>query len=447
LSFTTAQLANATRGELVGDPTVWCNGAEIDTRRCVKGKVFFALEGTKVDGHMFLQDAIAGGCSAVVASHHESLSAPIIVVKNTRDALFQLAIARRNDIKLAHVIAITGSAGKTTTKDVLAAILGERTTSSAQSFNNDLGVPLTILDAEDSDFLVVEVGANAVGEIEPLARLVQPDIAILTSIDKAHLEGFGDRDTVLREKTKLFDALPDDGIAIVPDTVDLSSISISASVCRVGTSQDADVRISIDVHKDGCAILEMEGHRVTLALLGAHNGMNVALAVVAAVHANIRIGRSTSTKDLLDIASVVTGPKGRLHRVQVGDVTFLDDTYNANPASMRAAMRLFSVLDGERKVVVLGDMLELGSHEHAEHRHLASDILNAGADLIVLVGSAMAAAAHIPASVYEPEATDEAIERIVALIRPHDTVLIKGSRGLRLERIIETKQQMKVSRH
>lgn len=445
MSFTTAQLALGVGGECFGDESVVCNGAEIDTRRNVEGKVFFALKGTQSDGHDYLDDAVARGCSAVVVEKQCELPIPSIVVGDARKALFMLAEFRRNDLELKQVVAVTGSVGKTTTKDLLAHLLGDKTTASMFSFNNDLGVPLTILDAEDSEFLVTEIGANAVGELEPLAKLVKPDIAILTSIAKAHLEGFGDQETVKREKLHLLESLPTDGFAIVPDTIDVVGSDIKATICSVGTSDVADFQISTGMNCEGFAELEMEGHRVTLSLMGEHNAMNTALAVVASSEALQRAGRQISIPDLLDAACGVCGKTGRLCKHTRGDITVIDDSYNANPASMRSAIRMFSGIEGSRKILILGDMLELGDCAHAEHRLLANVIPQSGADLVVLVGPLMEAAADVPSCVYEPEPSDDAIERIASLIQSDDTVLIKGSRELQLERIIQSIQRTKVS--
>jgi len=441
MSFTTSQLASYLGGELIGDATIECEGAEIDSREPLHGKVFFALRGEKVDGHDFVEHAAANGCSAVVVERNCHLQIPAVIVKDVRRALFDLASARRNTLPAEKVIAITGSAGKTTTKNILAHILGHKATSSRKSFNNDLGVPLTLLDAEQAEYIVAEVGANDIGEIQPLAELVQPNIAILTSVGKAHLDGFGNRATVLKEKAALLQSLPAEGTAVVPDTIDFDGIPIAATLCKVGMTDSADVSIQVGVTDEGFGMLELDGHRVVLALFGEHNAQNAALAVVAARC----VLPQAKTEELLQLASEVIAPTGRLQRIEVGEIVFFDDSYNANPASMRSALRVFSGITCTRKVLILGDMLELGECAHAEHRLLASSIEQVGADLIVLVGQSMKAAAQLPACIYEPVASEEAIARIASLLQPSDTVLMKGSRGLCLERILETIQRMKVS--
>jgi UDP-N-acetylmuramoyl-tripeptide--D-alanyl-D-alanine ligase len=445
MSFTTEQLASYVGGECCGDKTVVCDGAEIDTRRTVQGKVFFALKGTQSDGHDYLDDAVAGGCSAVVVERKCSLKVPAVVVSDARRALFELASSRRSELPVQQVIAITGSAGKTTTKDMLAHLLGDHVTASIHSFNNDLGVPLTILDAEDATFLVTEIGANAVGEIKPLAKLVKPDIAILTSLGKAHLQGFGSSEAIKREKLFLFSSVLETGIVIVPDTINISGHGVHAEILTVGASSSADIHIQTGVNEDGFAELEISGCKATLSLMGEHNALNAALAIVAASEALQRTGKETCMQSLLDAASEVVGSTGRLCTSISGGITFIDDTYNANPTSVRSAVKMFSGISAKRKVLILGDMLELGDCAHAEHRLLANVIPQSGADLVILVGPLMEAASNIPACIYEYDPSEEAIERIASLIQPHDTVLIKGSRGLQLERIIQTIQRTKVS--
>jgi UDP-N-acetylmuramoyl-tripeptide--D-alanyl-D-alanine ligase len=431
MSFTTGELSGYICGELLGDPDIVCSGAEIDSRNCCEGKVFFAMQGENVDGHDYLDSAILSGCSAVVVEKLRDVSVPLIVVQDTRKALQILAEERRKSIRLECVSAITGSVGKTTTKDILAHILGEGTTSSRKSFNNDLGVPLTILDAEDSNYLVAEVGANDVGEIEPLADLIQPDVAILTSIERAHLDGFGNLNTVLVEKGKLLQAVPKRGFVVVPDTIDVSGIDISATVCTVG-SKSSDVYIKTGTNPEGFSTLEIEGHKVVLSLLGSHNAVNAALAIVAARH----ILKTISIQKLLALAAEVSSPDGRLNKQRVKEIVFYDDSYNANPASMRSAIEFFSAVKGRRKVLVLGAMLELGEHSHFEHKLLANLISKTEVDLIILVGQEMEPVSEMLGSIFEPVSDDSAIERIANLLCPRDTVLIKGSRGFKLERII-----------
>ncbi len=440
--YTTDQLANYLHGSLIGDSDVQCRGASIDSREPLDGKVFFALKGEHTDGHEYVEQAVTNGCSAVVVERTCDVGVPVVIVKDSRKALFRLAEARRSEMRFDAVIAVTGSVGKTTTKDILSCLLGGDAVVSRKSFNNDLGVPLTLLEGENANYLVAEVGANDVGEIEPLAELVQPDIAILTSIEKAHLQGFGNTETVLQEKAKLLSAVHRKGYVILPDSVDISSYSFDATIIRVGQSGAADVKVETGIDNHGFATLEIGGKKVTLSLLGEHNAMNTALAIVATNCANLDVPISA----LLDFACHAASPIGRLRKVEVGGVIFIDDSYNANPASMRAALHLFTQIEATRKILVLGDMLELGESSHSEHRALASVIEQACADVVFLFGDEMQAAAHIPNSFWSQK-VETKMEEVVSSFKQGDLVLVKGSRGLRLERFIENTRQTKVSEH
>ena len=441
MTFSAARLSRYVQGTLQGDSNVQCSGASIDSRSCKTGNVFFALQGEHTDGHKFIENAIEAGCGAVVVEREIEAGVPVVIVDDARNALYELALQRRKELSVTKVIAVTGSVGKTTTKDLIASLLGESVVASKKSFNNDLGVPLTILDAEDAEFLVAEVGANDIGEIEPLATLVQPDIAVLTSVGHAHLEGFGDFETVLAEKVKLLQALPSDGVAVVPENIDLSSFTIDASICRVGTSSEADVQVETGINDLGYATLKIGTDEVVLSILGKHNAMNAALAFVACGYALPECEKSLLMQEI----SCAEGPSSRLQTHEINGITFLDDSYNANPASMRSALELFGELSCKRKVLILGDMLELGDHSYVEHQLLGTSINNAQADVVILIGNHMKITSNSVVSIYEPEASIEAMERIVGLLHVGDTVLIKGSREMQLERIIEMKRQTKVS--
>ena len=442
MSFTSKQLAQYVRGELVGDENIQCSGASIDSRNCKKGNVFFALQGEQSDGHAFVQNAQDARCSVVVVERAIQSTIPYVLVSDARSALRSLAVGRRAELE-ATVIAVTGSVGKTTVKDMLGTLLGDTAVVSAKSFNNDLGVPLTILSAEEASFLVAEVGANDVGEMKPLSQLVSPSIAIITAIGNAHLEGFGDAETILREKATLLEALPSSGYAIIPEEIDISPFAIAAHVITVGDSESADIQVQTSVNSDGNAILRIGDDTVVLSLLGEHNARNGALAVVACSVAMPEVPIGV----ILQKITRVQAPDGRLSQKHVGGITFIDDSYNANPTSMRGALEFFANLQCGRKVLVLGDMLELGANAQHEHDALVERIAKIDADVVCLVGEYMLGPALSLQSTHEPTTSNEALKRIASLLQKGDTVLLKGSRGVQLERIIEMKRQTTVSNH
>ncbi len=418
------------------------SGAEIDTRRDVQNKVFFALQGDRTDGHEFIERAIEGGCVAVVVSKNVTASVPVIQVDDPRKALFALAQFIRAKMNVQTAIAITGSVGKTTTKDLLASLLGSDATVSPASFNNDLGIPLTLLHGERAKNIVIEVGANACGEIEPLAKLVGADIAIITAIQKAHLEGFGSIEAIFNEKMKLIEALESDGVAIVPLELQIDSASLACSLVTVGESNEADVRVRTRCDAQGFAMLDVGAGFVTLRILGKHNAVNAALAVVAAQRAFQRQGKEITLQALLEKVSSIGGTAGRLMKTEINGITVIDDAYNANPASMKAAIEMFSHMSGARKILVLGDMLELSDQSDIEHRRIGGSIAKLSFDQVILVGKAMASAAKIlPDARYEESHCDQTMLSIANTFQRGDCVLLKGSRGMQLERIIECLQE------
>ncbi len=438
MNWALSDIVEATQGRLFGDPSLRWSGAEIDTRRDVQNKVFFALQGEQTDGHEFIDRAIEGGCAAVVVSKTVTASVPVIQVDDPRKALFVLAKFIRATINTHTAIAITGSVGKTTTKDLLASLLGSDVTVSPASFNNDLGIPLTLLSGGSTKNIVIEVGANACGEIEPLAALVGPDIAIITAIQKAHLEGFGTIEAIFNEKMKLIEALESGGVAIVPLELQIDRANLSCALVTVGESNDADVRVRTSCDAQGFAMLDIGAGFVTLRVLGKHNAMNAALAIVAAQRAFQRQGEDVPLQALLEEVSSIEGTAGRLMKTDINGVTVIDDAYNANPASMAAAIEMFSSLQGGRKILVLGDMLELGDHSDGEHRRIGDLLSKHTFDQIVLVGKAMVCAAHVVLNArYEENYCDQTMQRIAETFEQGDVVLLKGSRGMKLERITE----------
>lgn len=436
MNYALSYIVEAIGGTLLGDETVLWSGAEIDTRRDVQNKIFFALQGEKTDGHAFINKAIEGGCAAVVVSKDVSASVPVIQVEDPRRALFALAKFVRAKKNVQTTIAITGSVGKTTTKDLLANLLGSQASVSPASFNNDLGIPLTLLGGGETENFVIEVGANACGEIEHLANLVDPDVAIITSIQKAHLEGFGSVEAILYEKSKLFEVLSSDGVAIFPLDVQVDKTKLACETVMVGESKDADVRVRTRCDEQGFAMLDIGAGFVTLRVLGKHNAMNAALAVVAAQCAFRRLGEEYSLHELLKRVSSFEGTAGRLMKKEINGVTVIDDAYNANPASMQAAIEMFSSMSCARKVLVLGDMLELGDQSGVEHTRIGGIVAKHAFERVVLVGEAMASAAKLlPDAVHEEKYCDQTMHRIANTLQHGDVVLLKGSRGMKLERI------------
>lgn len=437
-------------------------GVSIDTRTLAPGQVFVALRGERTDGHAYLRDAVRARAGMLViddarAVPSEGWARPVAVllVPDAGAALLRLGAAYRRTLDPARVVAVGGSNGKTTTVRLIHAALATtmRGTHAPKSFNNAVGVPLTLLAARRGDqYVICEVGTNAPGEIAPLAAAAEPDIAVITSIGREHLEGLGSLRGVVQEEASLLLGLRPGGVAILPadapPLIETARPIVAAQrglIITFGVAQDADLRItSIDPTPAGTRVRINDREELDVPLLGRHNALNA----VAAFAVARRLG--------LDPAAIARGiasvapPPMRLERVLAGGVEFINDAYNANPESMLAAVETFGTLPppGGRRVLVLGDMLEQGEHAPALHEEVAAAIgVRDDADLVVLVGTHWARGAGILREALGdervrtlPDAGPPNAARLAADLRPGDRVLLKGSRGVGLERVIEARR-------
>ena len=428
------------------------SGISTDTRTLRAGNMFVAIRGKRFDGHDFVFTAAEKNtaCAMVDERYREAIGgeAPpvsLIVVPDTVEAIGALAARVREDSSIPWV-GVTGSAGKTTTKELLAAALGELgpVLKSPASFNNRIGVPLTVLALDEKHrAAVVEVGTGAPGEIAPLARIVRPTVTVVTTIGPAHLEGFGDVATVAREKAELVKALAPGGVAILPaDSEWLGTLRDAASgrVVTFGLSEGADLRAEdVAQFEDGTVRFAVGGVDVTLHLVGRANVTNALAAIAAAEVAGV--GRAEA---ICRIAEVEPPPmRGRLR--EGNRLRVYEDCYNANPLSFQAALAAWAGFPARgRRWVVAGDMCELGGDSPALHEELGERIARAGAELVVAIGEFAedvargARAAGLAASAIEVTAgAEEAAKIAVELSREGDLVLVKGSRAVGLEIVVE----------
>jgi len=429
-------------------------GVSTDTRALRAGELFLALSGPNHDGNRFARAAIEGGAGALLlrgtpddAAQFAALPgrAPILVHPDPRRALGDLAAWHRS-LSSVPVIGITGSCGKTTTKNIVAELLASRlqVAASPSSFNNDVGVPLTLLSGdENTEAYVVEIGTNHPGEIAALSRITRPTAAVITNIGASHLEGLGSLEGVAKEKGDLAAAVPRDGFLVLNADCrfhpELSSRT-SAHVITFSTSgSPADLEAHDIVFHGGGTTFRLNGAEVTSPLLGTHNVQNL-LAGLA-----VCTGMGIALSDVLPAVSKLRGGDHRMERFELGGVELFDDCYNANPDSARAAVRFLAGVHGRaRRVLVLGDMLELGGFAAEMHHSIGADAARAGIDRLVLVGELAKAAAAgaleagMPAeNVLHVATTADAVASVPDLIEPGDVVLVKGSRGMKLERVVD----------
>jgi UDP-N-acetylmuramoyl-tripeptide--D-alanyl-D-alanine ligase len=390
---------------LRGDPGRRVCGVSTDTRSIKRDQIFFALAGPNHDGNRYAEAAVACGAAGLLL--REDASAPegdvaVALVPDPRRALADLARWYRGRLH-AEVIGITGSCGKTTTKDMLAELLRghRRTVASPASFNNDIGVPHSLLLAsDDTEALVLEIGTNAPGEIASLCAIARPTAGVLTGIGASHLAGLGSIEGVAEEKAALIDAVPADGFVVLNAGCRFTpriAERASARVITFGLDGAGDLTATdLSFHPWGTAFLLNGRTEVRLPLLGQHMVQNL-LAALAACQ-----GHGLALEDVLPAVPRLVDGAGRLQRREVGGLLVLDDTYNANPESVRASVRVLAALRGHaQRVFVLGDMQELGERSAELHTAVGEDVAAAGIDRLVTVG-AWTRAASMPPRTWTP---------------------------------------------
>jgi UDP-N-acetylmuramoyl-tripeptide--D-alanyl-D-alanine ligase len=454
IALSLAEIATSTGGRLdgVSDPQAAISGpVVVDSRAVVPDGLFVAVRGERVDGHEFAAAAVAAGAIAVMGER--PVGVPAIVVADSVTALGSLARSVVERLDQMEVVAVTGSSGKTGTKDLLSQVLTARGPLVAPpgSFNTEIGVPLTVLAADSGTrTLVLEMGARGVGHIAQLCHIARPSVGIVLNVGSAHLGKFGDREAIARAKAELVEALPADGTAVLngdDPLVRRMAEQTSARVVMVGESVHADLRaedvLLDDTGHPSFRLVAPDGTAtVALNLVGEHHVGN-ALATAGAAHA-LGLG--------VDLIAAELGKAQALSRwrMEVAErsdgVTVINDAYNANPESMRAALKALVAMAGKRRTwAVLGEMRELGEASSAEHDAVGRLAVRLDVNRLVAIGSA-ARATHLGAA-HEGSWADEAawvpdIETALDLLReqlrPGDVVLVKASRAAGLERLAES---------
>ena len=456
--WTTSDLMAAMHGRPMGNLPAGITGISIDSRSIGKGEAFFAIKGDRVDGHDYAGIAMANGATLLVVSEAKlpalgRLNAPMIVVDDVLDAMVRLGCAAR-DRSAAKIIAVTGSVGKTTTKEMLRHMLqpSGRVHASVASFNNHWGVPLTLSRMpENTDFGIFEIGMNHADEIRPLVKMVRPHVAIITTIAAAHLGNFKDLEEIAAAKAEIMEGLVDDGHVILNrDNDQFAALEKTANALGVahvhsfGSSAKADFRMVeyAGGSEGGVLWAALDGR--TLEIQMGAPGRHIAENALAALGAVSLVGADMNAA-LAALATLQpeTG-RGARHRLVIGQGTFvlIDESYNANPASMRAAISLLqdaALPDGGRRIAILGDMLEMGASSSAVHAGLAAPLVEAGITDIWLAGEDMA---HLRDSLPEGtrveyrQAVDELKEFALGAIAAGDVVMIKSSKGTGCGRIV-----------
>ena len=454
--WTQADAIAATGGKAEG--ANWsATGVSIDSRTLQAGDLFVAIEGENSDGHKFVEGAFAKGAAAAIVSKPTAqmrAAGPLVVVADTLSALNALGRAARRRAA-AKIVAVTGSVGKTGTKEALHFVLSEQgaTHASAASYNNLWGVPLSLARMPaDTRFGIFEVGMNHPGEITPLSKLVEPFVALITTVEAVHLAFFNSVEEIADAKAEIFDGLQEGGVAILnrdnPHYARLRARAEARGAARIisfGEHADADARLDKLALNESCSCVSATicGQKVTykLAVPGRHIAMNslAVLACVQALDADLALAALAMAQ--------LKAPKGRGERhvvsAPLGDFTVIDESYNANPASMRAALAALGQArpaNGGRRIAIMGDMLELGDDSMAMHRELAADIDRSGIDLVFACGPHMRELFKaLPAGLQGAYAeTSDALAPLLRdAIRPGDVAMVKGSLGSRMGPLVE----------
>nr|WP_281389142.1 UDP-N-acetylmuramoyl-tripeptide--D-alanyl-D-alanine ligase [Spirochaeta isovalerica] len=435
----------------VGSPVEGVENVQIDSRKCGRGTLFVPLKGERTDGHLYLKDIAGAGTKLSLVDHKwysenrglvEELVSQrdmaFLPVAGTLEAMQQLAVYHMSLFPDLTVVGITGSNGKTTTKEILGAILSEfaETVVNEGNLNSDIGLPLSVFRVEERhEIAVFEMGMNREGEMDLLASIVKPDYAVITNIGTAHIGMLGSRDAIAQAKKQIFSCFDGKQTAIIPaddSYSDFLAEGIKGRVVFYGPEVSGPVRLVSGFSIEGCD-LEIEGRPCHFSLPGEHNLANVRAAVAAAVEMGV---------DSALIARGIDSMKPLFGRGELikGDITVLRDCYNANPDSTEQSLKLLRFWEN-RSVAVLGDMLELGDASREEHRRIGGIAAESGAEALFLFGKEMEEAfeavrtSGYPGYSFWTIQYEELEAAVKEYVKKGDLVLLKGSRGVALERL------------
>lgn len=447
--WTSGEIAAATGG--AASASFECGGVTFDSREVAPGDLFVAMPGTVHDGHTFVDRAFASGAAGAIVS--QPVNGPHVLVEDTARALEALGRAARERSR-ATVVGVTGSVGKTSTKEALFAALDRcrpgKVHRSVKSYNNHTGVPLSLARMpRDAEFAVLEMGMNNAGEIAALTRQVRPHVAVITAIAPAHIENLGSEQAIADAKAEIFEGLEPNGVAIIPNDTPHRDRLVKAARRRADRiitfgGGDADVHAVHAVSAEGggslisAALLECE-LTFTISQRGEHwvtNALAV-LAVVEAVGGDVAIAALA----LADMGGLKG--RGQRHMIEIdgGEALLIDESYNANPASMIATLKSLGAEDDvKRRIAVLGPMRELGEHSAALHAGLATAVTDAHVDRLILIGDEMRPLAEKVVgniSLDLVSGVDEAAETLLRALRPGDAVLVKASNSVGLAKLVE----------
>ena len=437
-------IITATGGQVICGNAHAFSGVSIDSRSIQRGELFIALKGARFDGHAFLQEALQIGSGAIVKipPSEKIKGKTIIYVEDTLVALQRIARYMRLKRSIP-LVGVTGSNGKTTTKELIASILGStyRVLKNTGNLNNQIGLPLALAGIDEKDYAaVLEMGASAPGDIQELCEIALPDYGVLTNVSPSHLEGFKDMETLRRTKLEILKYIR----TAVVNTDDsflmegIQALGFKGKIVRYGINNDAEIYATdINLHEKGSHFLLHIGKKtyfeVHPKISGRFNIYNILAAVSVGHLFHIELEKIKNVIDSFDSIPM------RFEVKETGGIQIISDVYNANPDSMEEAIKELVRLRKKRAIAVLGDMLELGSYEDEAHRRLVKWMSALPIDIFIAIGPLMSSASlEFSGKVYTFQNSFESRETIKSICKRGDTLLIKGSRGMRMERVLET---------
>ena len=438
--ITLREVAAACNGTLHGDPEIQITSIVTDSRQAKAGSLFAAIRGARADGHRFIPMTVEQGAACALCEEAPEVDTPYILVDSTLVALKGIAEYYRSLFTIPF-IGITGSVGKTSTKEFISAVLSQKykVHKTSGNFNNELGVPITLFGLEaDHEVAVIEMGISGFGEMTRLSKMVRPDISVITNIGYCHLENLGDRDGVLKAKTEMFTYLKENGtIILCHDDDKLSTVTEYKGIYPIfyGTGDEpfrAENIVERGFEGIDCTLTHDDMRiNVTIPTMGRHNVLNALCAM--AVGVQLGLTADEIRRGLESFRNV--GARNRIIRTE--KLTVIDDSYNANPTSTKASLNTLSKLSG-RRVAILGDMKELGSDELSLHHGVGAHAQKIGIDLLIAVGPLSKATAEgYGDGAYYFADVESCIAAVNDLLQPGDTVLVKASHSMQFEKIVE----------
>ncbi len=440
------EIAAACGGELIGSGETIINNISTDSRKIEEGSLFVPLVGEKFDGHTFIEDTVKKGAAAFISQKKVDTNAPYVLVEDTTKALGKIAAYYRGlfDVK---VVGITGSVGKTTTKDMVAAVLSVKynTVKTQGNFNNHIGLPLTVFGIDETtQAAVLEMGMNHFGEISYLTNIAKPDAAVITNVGVSHIEYLGSREGILKAKCEIFEGLKPGGLKLLNGDCDmLTTLRQKEENAKFYSLNDQ----SCDIYAKDVRFISLEETAFTIVCSGGEipvrlkaTGRHMVSNALAATGIGLYFGL-TPDEIARGLESFRSGDK-RMDVIKTDRYTLINDTYNANPQSVKAGLDVIAGLEG-RSVAVLGEMLELGENSPAFHREVGEYAAKAGVDVIIGIGNDNVMQLTLGASfggakkVFYYKTKEEFRENIKKSLKKNDTVLIKASRGSKFEEITD----------